>query len=85
LKAAQIWNAMKHIASGVTFIHTRNEVHRDLNLRNGTSPSELLTNSRFFGPARTLHGSWLILGSPRQARQKKFNLVISLEEQRGIA
>jgi serine/threonine protein kinase len=30
LAAAQIWNIMKQIASGVLFIHEHGEVHRDL-------------------------------------------------------
>jgi len=37
-KAMQIWNIVKQIASGVTFIHSQDEVHRDLKPRNGTFP-----------------------------------------------
>jgi serine/threonine protein kinase len=29
LKAQQIWNVMSQIASGVTYIHSHGEVHRD--------------------------------------------------------
>ena len=35
LKAHQIWNIMKQIASGVSYIHTLNMVHRDLKPTNG--------------------------------------------------
>ena len=33
-KAIQIWQVMKQIADGVTFIHAHNEVHRDLKPKN---------------------------------------------------
>jgi len=36
LKAQQVWNIMKHIASGVQFMHSLNLVHRDLKPTNGT-------------------------------------------------
>ena len=32
----RIWEIMKDISDGVTFIHNHNEVHRDLKPRNGT-------------------------------------------------
>lgn len=35
IKAAQIWNIMADISSGVAFIHSRAEIHRDLKPRNG--------------------------------------------------
>jgi serine/threonine protein kinase len=34
VKASQIWNIMRQIASGVAFIHSHDEVHRDLKPRN---------------------------------------------------
>ena len=37
-KAAQIWNIMHHVVSGISFIHSRQEVHRDIKPRNGFSP-----------------------------------------------
>jgi len=35
IRAAQIWNIMADISSGVAFIHSRGEIHRDLKPRNG--------------------------------------------------
>ena len=35
INAAQIWNIMADISSGVAFIHSRGEIHRDLKPRNG--------------------------------------------------
>ena len=37
VKATQIWNIMKQIASGTAFIHSHGEVHRDLKPTNGSS------------------------------------------------
>ena len=36
-KDATIWDIMEQITSGICFIHTCGEVHRDLKPRNGTS------------------------------------------------
>ena len=35
VQASQVWNVMKQIARGLTFIHGHNEVHRDLKPHNG--------------------------------------------------
>ena len=37
VKASQIWNIMRQVASGVAFIHSHEEVHRDLKPRNSIS------------------------------------------------
>jgi serine/threonine protein kinase len=41
MSAAQIWNIMRQIASGVAFIHSLDEVHRDLKPKNSLSPRVL--------------------------------------------
>jgi serine/threonine protein kinase len=37
-KALQIWNIVRQIASGVAYIHSYNEIHRDLKPQNGLFP-----------------------------------------------
>jgi serine/threonine protein kinase len=37
IKTSQIWNIMRQVASKVAFIHSHNEVHRDLKPRNSIS------------------------------------------------
>jgi serine/threonine protein kinase len=36
-RETQLWNIMKQIANGISFIHITDEVHRDLKPRNGLS------------------------------------------------
>jgi serine/threonine protein kinase len=36
VKGLQIWHIMRQIVSGTAFIHSQNEVHRDLKPKNGT-------------------------------------------------
>jgi serine/threonine protein kinase len=38
VKVLQIWNIMKHILSGVEFIHNNREIHRDLKPQNSMNP-----------------------------------------------
>jgi len=38
VKALQIWNIVKQIATGVAFIHSHNEIHRDVKPQNGKDP-----------------------------------------------
>ena len=35
MKALQIWNIMRQIANGISYIHDQKEVHRDLKPANG--------------------------------------------------
>jgi serine/threonine protein kinase len=42
LREVQVWNIMVQITSGITFIHGKGEVHRDLKPQNGTSLSHNL-------------------------------------------
>jgi serine/threonine protein kinase len=37
VKSSQIWNIMRQITSGIAFIHSHEEVHRDLKPRNSIS------------------------------------------------
>ena len=39
LKAIQIWNVMSQICAGIEFIHSQDEVHRDLKPQNSTARS----------------------------------------------
>jgi serine/threonine protein kinase len=36
-KLVQIWKIISDISSGLTFIHTKKEIHRDLKPQNGSS------------------------------------------------
>jgi serine/threonine protein kinase len=35
---ARIWDIMKQVTNGLVFMHSNDEVHRDLKPRNGSSP-----------------------------------------------
>lgn len=37
VKASQIWNVMRQVVSGVVFIHSHNEIHRDVKPSNSIS------------------------------------------------
>ena len=38
VQEARIWDIMKQVTNGLVFIHSNDEVHRDLKPRNGSSP-----------------------------------------------
>lgn len=42
MNAEQVWNIMRQIASGVAFIHSLDEVHRDLKPKNSLPPHKVL-------------------------------------------
>lgn len=37
MRTAQIWDIMEDITSGLAFVHSKKEIHRDLKPRNSTS------------------------------------------------
>jgi serine/threonine protein kinase len=82
IKAKQIWNVVRQIASGIAFIHNHEEVHRELKPSNSISPNPLVVDQgQFSGRGKTLHGSWQILGSVRRGPRDKFNSLPIPEEQ----
>jgi serine/threonine protein kinase len=42
--ATSIWNIMKDVTDGVSFIHSQSEIHRDLKPQNGIAMSYIVDN-----------------------------------------